>query len=72
MMRATAIVFALLLLVSLAAAQQGDKLPPRPPRYFNDFAGVVTAQTAQRLNARLEQYDRESSNQIVVAIYPKF
>lgn len=65
--------FALLLVFCLwtVAAFAADKLPPPPPRYFNDFAGLVSKQTAERLNSQLEQFERDSSNQIVVVIYPK-
>ncbi|MHA3772236.1 TPM domain-containing protein [Verrucomicrobiota bacterium sgz303538] len=55
----------------VTAAFAAENLPPAPPRYFNDFAGLVSKQTADSLNTRLEQFERESSNQIVVAIYPK-
>ena len=46
-------------------------MPPPPAKYFNDAAGVVSAGTAQRLNQQLENFERENSSQIVVAIYPK-
>lgn len=52
----------------LAAA---ERIPPAPPRYFNDYAGAVSRGTAERLNAQLEQFERASSNQLLVAIYPK-
>lgn len=52
----------------LAAA---ERIPPAPPRYFNDYAGVVSRPVADQLNAQLEQYERQSSNQLLVAIYPK-
>src|SRR5579871_2173585 len=45
-------------------------LPPKPDHYFNDQAGVVDATTAAELNDQLAQFERETSNQIVVAIYP--
>jgi uncharacterized protein len=48
-----------------------ERIPPAPPRHFNDYAGVVSRATADRLNARLEQFERASSNQLLVAIYPK-
>ena len=48
-----------------------ERIPPAPPRYFNDYAGVVSRPVADRLNARLEQFERESSNQLLVAIYPR-
>lgn len=52
----------------LAAA---ERIPPAPPRYFNDYAGVVSRPVADRLNAQLEQFERASSSQLLVAIYPK-
>lgn len=52
----------------LAAA---ESIPPVPPHYFNDYAGVVSRATADRLNARLEQFERDSSNQLLVVLYPR-
>lgn len=46
-------------------------LPPKPAAYFNDNAGIVSAEVASRLNHRLEDFERETTNQILVAIYPK-
>lgn len=46
-----------------------EALPPPPSRYFNDYAGVIDGQTSQRLNSKLEAFERSSSNQIVVAIF---
>ena len=57
----------LLLLGSVEAAA----LPPAPPRYFNDFAMIVRPQTAELLNRQLEDFERQTSNQVVVAIFPK-
>lgn len=48
-----------------------ERIPPVPPRYFNDYTGTISGPTATALNAQLEQYERESSNQLLVAIYPK-
>ena len=53
------------------AALCGEVIPPAPPRYFNDYAQVVPAATVAQLNAKLEDFERSSGNQIVVAIYPK-
>jgi len=55
------------LLCSLRAA---DVIPSAPPNHFNDYAGIVSAGTAQALDAELTQFERDTSNQIVVAIYP--
>lgn len=48
-----------------------EVIPPPPPNHFNDFAGVVRRETAGRLNSELAQFERDTSNQIVVAIYPR-
>ena len=46
-------------------------MPPPPPRYFNDFAKVIKPATADRLNQTLEQFEKDTSSQIVVAVFPK-
>ena len=58
---------------SLAAAPAfaAEPLPPPPAHYFNDYAGLVSAADAQRLDAKLEAFDKQTSNQIVVAIFPE-
>ena len=58
-------------LLAGGALAAGERIPPAPPRYFNDYAGVVSPPVADRLNAQLEQFERASSNQLVVALYPK-
>jgi uncharacterized protein len=55
----------------LCAAAIGASLPPKPAKYFNDYARVVSPQTAERLNRTLEDFERQTSSQIVVAIFPK-
>jgi uncharacterized protein len=45
-------------------------IPPKPDRYFTDQAGVVDAGTASAINTQLEQFERDTSSQILVAIYP--
>jgi len=61
--------FALLVLLAHTAA--AEVIPPTPTRYFNDYASVVDAATADRLNSQLEQFEKDTSNQIVVAVFPK-
>ncbi len=65
--------FLLLLAVVLAATglTAAERIPPAPERYFNDYAGVVRRDTADTLNRRLEQFERDTSNQLVVVLYPK-
>ncbi len=65
-----------LLLVAVAillatSAQAAEVIPPKPDRYFNDYAGVVSKSAAQRFNEELAQFERETSDQVVVAIFPK-
>lgn len=46
------------------------QIPPPPKHYFNDYAALVKPDTAARLEKRLEGFERDTSNQIVVAIFP--
>lgn len=48
----------------------GEVIPPAPQAYFNDYAGIVSQAEQQRLNAELVQFERDTSNQLVVAIFP--
>ena len=48
-----------------------EVMPPAPTAYFNDYAHVVSAGTAAQLNKTLEDFERQSSDQIVVAVFPK-
>ena len=48
-----------------------EVIPPAPAAYFNDYAHVVSAATAAQLNQTLENFERQSSEQIVVAVFPK-
>jgi uncharacterized protein len=58
---------AFVLAASVASAQT---LPPKPKLYFNDYAGFVPAADAERLNQKLARFDQETTNQILVAIFP--
>ena len=59
-------------LASLAIeSQAAEVIPPKPDRYFNDYAGVVSKEAALRFNEELAQFERETSDQVVVAIFPK-
>jgi uncharacterized protein len=48
-----------------------EVIPPKPAGYFNDYAGVVSKSPALRFNEQLAQFERDTSNQIVVAVFPK-
>jgi uncharacterized protein len=52
-------------------AQATEVIPPKPDRYFNDYGGVVSKEAAQRFNEQLAQFERETSDQVVVAIFSK-
>lgn len=49
----------------------GEVIPPKPPGYFNDYASVVSKEAAHRFNEQLAQFERETSNQVVVAVFPR-
>jgi uncharacterized protein len=52
---------------AVARASLEEQLPPKPDRYVTDRAGVL-GDRAESINARLEQFERETSNQILVWI----
>jgi uncharacterized protein len=47
-----------------------EVIPPVPAQYFNDYANVVSPATASQLDQTLENFERQSSEQILVAIFP--
>jgi uncharacterized protein len=48
-----------------------EVIPPKPAGYFNDYAHVVSPEAASRFNEQLAQFERDSSAQVVVAVFPK-
>src|SRR5438105_14724891 len=52
-------------------SQAAEVIPPKPPGYFQDNAGVVSKEAALRFNEQLAQFERETSNQVWVVVYPK-
>ena len=68
MLRSLVLLVALALSGTLGAA---ERIPPAPAQYFNDYAGVVSPAVVRALNGKLEQFERDSSNQLLVAIYPR-
>lgn len=55
-----------LCLCNLTAA---DTLPPTPGQFFTDYAKIIPAQVANGLNNQLTQFERDTSNQILVAVF---
>ena len=49
----------------------GEVIPPKPDRYFNDYASVISKEAASRFNEQLAQFERETSDQVVIAVFPK-
>jgi uncharacterized protein len=48
-----------------------EVIPPAPAAYFNDYANVVSSGTASQLNQTLQDFERQTSEQILVAVYSK-
>jgi uncharacterized protein len=60
---------AVLVLALWGIAAAALTVPPPPTRRINDYAGALTAEERQRLEQKLIERERSSSNQIVVAIF---
>jgi uncharacterized protein len=58
-------------IVVINRAPAAEVIPPKPPGYFNDYAGVVSKEKALALNEKLAQFERETSDQVVVAVFRK-
>jgi uncharacterized protein len=54
----------------LTKSHGAEIIPPKPARYFNDYAGIVSKPVADRFNEQLAQFEREASDQLVVAVFP--
>jgi len=54
-----------------AEARAAEVMPPKPAGYFNDYANVVSPAAAFRFNEQLAQFERETSNQVLVAVFRK-
>jgi uncharacterized protein len=64
--------FALALLFAFSPlGRAAEVMPPKPAGYFNDYAGVVSKEKAAQFNEQLAQFERETSNQVVVAVFRK-
>lgn len=53
------------------ALAASSPLPAKPADYVLDESGVFSPSQREALARRLEQYERETSNQIVVAVMPR-
>ena len=70
-MRPIAFCFALILAFVLSAIAATEVIPPAPLHYFNDYAGIVSQSAADQFDRQLAQFERDSSDQVVVAVFPK-
>lgn len=62
--------FLVLLFLSSVPSAGALEVPERPEGYVTDRAGVLSSQTKSRLEAYLTAYERETTNQVVVAVFP--
>lgn len=46
-------------------------LPPKPDKYVEDTAGILSLQVESALNSKLEQFERDTSCQVLVATFPE-
>ena len=70
-MKARLLLATITLFVSAICLRAAEVIPPKPDRYFNDYAGVVSKEAALRFNEQLAQFERDTSNQVVVAVFSK-
>jgi uncharacterized protein len=68
--RCPVIALAIVILFAISG-HAAEVIPAKPARYFNDYAGVVSKETAYRFNEQLAQFERDTSDQVVVAVFPK-
>lgn len=62
---------AVVLAFAFSAESATEVIPPAPQHYFNDYAGIVSQSAGQQFDQQLRQFEVETSNQVVVAIFPK-
>ena len=62
---------AILLFVFASAACGADKIPPAPTRYFTQTTRLVSPAAAEALNQKLEEFEKKTSSQILVVIFPR-
>jgi uncharacterized protein len=64
--------FGLLNVVAQTVPSPGnDAYPAAPAHYFNDYAGVTKQTTQASLDQQLADFDKKTSDQVVVAIFKR-
>ena len=69
--RSTQLIAVALLALVVQSVPAAEVIPSKPAGYFNDYAGVVSKEATHRFNEQLAQFERETSDQVVVAVFPK-
>ncbi len=59
-----------LILLLLAAAARAETFPPTPTHRVTDESHILTPAAAQSLEAELAKFEHDTTNQVIVAIYP--
>ena len=71
----TAAVLCRFLLLCLVLVQfpatAAERIPPTPTRYFTQYTQLVSPATAEALNQKLEEFEKKTSSQILVVIFPR-
>ncbi len=70
-MKTLSLILSIVLFGLTSAFAQTQVLPPTPKLYFNDYAEVTSTVTQHILNERLAKFDKDTTNQVVVAIFPQ-
>jgi len=56
---------------AVTTAWSAEVMPPAPTDYVTDYAHVMSAGMVAKLNQELDAFERATSNQVVVAVFPK-
>ena len=61
-----------IVLLSSQPLRAAEVIPPKPQGpYINDYANVLSRSTVTELNRKLQDFENQTSNQVLVVIYPK-
>ena len=67
--RAAGWLASIVILLAVWSGSAAESLPAKPALYVEDQAGILPAETKTRLLGQLDSFERETSGQIVVALY---
>lgn len=70
-MKTSALLVSALIVFGVRSLCAAEVIPPKPAGYFNDYPSVVSKEAALRFNEQLAQFERETSNQVLVAVFQK-